>query len=439
MVLLTQSFYRKFRSSSHIAAMMKLNVAIKHITVSTAATLILGVMVVLFIAALEYDRFYPGHIFPGFVVAFAEAAMVGGLADWFAVTALFRHPLGLPFPHTALIPQAKDRIAANLALFIEQHFLRSIVLSRRLKNVDASRFLLRLTDATITHDNALKNRLQRLLPKLWAHIDYPTLSEEITSWIIDIARHSKPAPIIGDACQAYLEKGTHITLISGILRSFADWLAHHESMIREMVSERSGSFLRWTGLDNRLADSIYEAITRLVNEMMVNPEHPLRLRFNETLFSWAEKIQEDAIVQRRIDKIKNTMVDNPTFYLGLREKIENLTREFFLDKHEDTSASKRSLQLKALVAAWGRAVTEDEQIKTAINRAFRRIIVGVIVPHSHQITRLITDTVEGWDGDIVAGRIEKAVGNELHYIRLSGTFVGGSIGLLLHAFNQLIS
>ncbi|MFT8736857.1 MAG: DUF445 domain-containing protein [Zymomonas mobilis] len=408
-------------------------------TVKTAATLLLVLMVALFFIGRELDHFYPGHWAWGFLIAFSEAAMVGGLADWFAVTALFRHPLGLPFPHTALIPHAKDRIAVNLAGFIETHFLRSIVLARRLKMVDADRFLLRLTDDKITADNALKSRLRRFWPKLGGHINYPAVSEEITGSVLGIIKKSDPTITLGDVLKEALEKKKQVDLITSVLRSFADWLVHHEDVIREMVSKRSGSFLRWTGLDSRLADSIYDAVNRLVNEMMVDPEHPLRLRFDETLWNWVEKLRTDPALQIRLNHIKNLILDNPAIHDRVKAKIESGLQGFLLDKDEK-SASPIAInnRWRSLLAEWGEAVTEDSQTRAAFNRIFRRIMIGVIVPHSHQITRLITDTVEKWDGDEVAGRIEKAVGGELHYIRLSGTFVGGAIGLLLHIASLII-
>ncbi|AAV88914.1 DUF445 domain-containing protein [Zymomonas mobilis subsp. mobilis ZM4 = ATCC 31821] len=409
------------------------------ITVKTAATLLLFLMVALFLIGRELNHFFPHQWAWGFLIAFSEAAMVGGLADWFAVTALFRHPLGLPFPHTALIPHAKDRIAVNLADFIETHFLRSIVLARRLKPVDAGLFLLRLTDNKITADQALRHRLRRFWPQLWQHIDYPAVSDEIATSLLGMVRKSDPTLALGDVFKDALEKKKQVALITSVLQAFANWLAHHEDMIRDMVSERSGSFLRWTGLDHHLADSIYDAVNRLVNEMMVAPDHPLRLRFDKTLWNWAEKLGHDPAFQKRFNRIKNALLDNPAARLQLQSKIENGLQGFLLksDATEILPVSSNR-RFPVLWAEWGQAVTEDRQTKAALNRLFRRIIIGVIVPHSHQITRLITDTVEKWDGDEVAGRIEKAVGGELHYIRLSGTFVGGAIGLLLHAASLII-
>lgn len=402
-------------------------------TAKTAATFILFFMVALFLIGQELNHFFPHHWAWGFLIAFSEAAMVGGLADWFAVTALFRHPLGLPFPHTALIPRAKDRIAVNLAGFIETHFLRSVVLARRLKAVDAGLFLLRLTDNQITASQALKRRLRYFWPKLWQHIDYPAVSDEITGRLLGVINQSDPTTALGDVFKEALEKKKQVALVSSVLRSFADWLAHHEEMIRDIVSERSGSFLRWTGLDHHLADSIYDAVNRLVNEMMVDPEHPLRLRFDKTLWNWAEKLGHDAAFQKRFNRLKKAVLDNPAIRKRLQSKIENGLQGFLLKTDETAILSTTAKDhWHVLLSEWGQAVTEDYQTKAALNRLFRRIIIGVVVPHSHQITRLITDTVEKWDGDAVAGRIEKAVGGELHYIRLSGTFVGGAIGLLLH-------
>ena len=239
------------------------------------ATGMLLAMAALFIIARSTAHLHP---IIGFIQAFAEAAMVGGLADWFAVTALFRHPLGLPIPHTAIIPRNKDRIGDTLALFLRDNFLTPAVVARRMQRLDVAGAVGRYLASPSGGDGRLREGASRLAADMLEALDQERLGGMVKGAIAQRLRVMNLAPLIGQSLEAAMRDGRHAPVMDGIIHWADRTLDANDHLIRQMVHERSGKILRWTGLDENVANAIIDGLRRLLADMADDPGHSLRLK-----------------------------------------------------------------------------------------------------------------------------------------------------------------
>jgi uncharacterized membrane-anchored protein YjiN (DUF445 family) len=398
------------------------------------ATGTLVVMAGIYLVARQFADLHPAI---GFVKAFAEAAMVGGLADWFAVTALFRHPLGLPIPHTAIIPRNKDRIGETLALFLKDNFLTPAVVARRMRHMDvaaaAGRFL-----ADPDHGGAgrLREGASRLLADILDALDDNRLGGMAKSAIASRIRALEVSPLLGQSLEAAMADGRHIPLLDGIIGRASLIVASNEAIIRDMVHERAGRILRWTGLDENVADAMISGLNKLLYDMADYPDHPLRMRVNEMLADLGHDLQHDAEMQAKVARLKDEVVDNPAMQRwidGLWEQARGALLKAARDP-DKAMAGKFGEALRQL----GTTLQQDDDLRETINRFARRATVGATASYGDNIVRLVSDTVRGWDASRVTERVENAVGRDLQYIRINGTLVGGLVGLGLHALDLVL-
>jgi uncharacterized membrane-anchored protein YjiN (DUF445 family) len=398
------------------------------------ATGMLVVMAGVYLLARAFADLHPAI---GFVKAFAEAAMVGGLADWFAVTALFRHPLGLPIPHTAIIPRNKDRIGDTLAQFLKDNFLTPAVVARRMRHMDvaaaAGRFL-----ADPDHGGAgrLREGASRLLADILDALDDDRLGGMAKGAIASRIRALEVSPLLGQSLEAAMAEGRHIPLLDGIINRAALIVASNEEIIRDMVHERAGRILRWTGLDENVADALITGLNKLLYDMADFPDHPLRIRVNEMLADLGYDLQHDREMQAKVARLKEEIVENPAMQRwidGLWEQARAALLRAARDP-DKTMAGKFGEALRQL----GTTLQQDDSLRDTINRFARRATVGATASYGDSIVRLVSDTVRGWDASRVTDRVENAVGRDLQYIRINGTLVGGLVGLGLHAIDVLL-
>jgi uncharacterized membrane-anchored protein YjiN (DUF445 family) len=400
-----------------------------------AATGLLIVMAAIYALARTLE---PAHLAWGYVRAFAEAAMVGGLADWFAVTALFRRPLGLPIPHTAIIPRNKDRIGDSLATFLRDNFLIPKVVARRMRRFDlagaAGRFLV-APGATGDDRSRLRAGASRLIADLVGALDAERLGGMVRTAAAQRLHALDIAPILGQALEAAIERERHIPLLDAGINWIGRSLMAHEDLVRSMISQRAGSILRWTGLDEKLSTKIMEALYKLIDEVQADPQHPLRDKAVEGLIDFARKLREDAATQARVNRIKDEIVDNPAVGRWL-DGLWGQARAALLRGARDPQAVMAGKMGEAL-AQLGRALQAEGGPKRTINLFARRAVVGIAAAYGDGIVRLVSDTVRGWDAVTVTSRLEQAVGRDLQYIRINGTLVGGLVGLSLHVIDVL--
>jgi uncharacterized membrane-anchored protein YjiN (DUF445 family) len=372
----------------------------------------------------------------GYVRAFAEAAMVGGLADWFAVTALFRHPLGLPIPHTAIIPRNKDRIGTTLAAFLRDNFLIPAVVARRMLGVDVAGAAGRWLAGPGGGQGRLRVGASRLAADILAALDQKRLGGMVRGAMGQRLRALDLAPLLGQALSAAMAEGRHLPLLDGIIRWAAKILAANDHLIRAMVHERAGSVMRWTGLDETLANKIIDGLDNLLFDMAHDPDHPLREKAEEGLSTLAHDLQHHPEMQVRVERVKAEIIDNPAMQRWL-DGVWEQARAAMLRMARDPDAALAG-QFGEALNQLGETLQKDRLLGETINRFVRRAVVGMAADYGDGIVRLVSETVRGWDADTITRRLENAVGRDLQYIRVNGTLVGGLVGLAIHAVDVLL-
>ena len=397
------------------------------------ATGLLVAMAALFLLTHWYRDLHPAI---GFVRAFAEAAMVGGLADWFAVTALFRHPLGLPIPHTAIVPRNKDLIGDTLAQFIRDNFLVPRIITLRMRRIDIAGAVGRfLTDPTLSQGR-MKSGAGRLIADVIAALDQDRLGGMVKGALAERLRQLDIAPLLGQALTAAMADGRHQPLLDGFVGWAAKTLDANAHLIREMVHERANALVRLTGIDETIANSIINGLHKLLEDMAGDPDHPLRERVEEGLAKLADDLQNDPLMQQRVEKVRDEILDNPAvkrWLDGLWEQGRGALLK--AARNPDSALAGR---LGEALKQLGSTLIEDVELRAMINRFARRAVVGAVDSYGDTAVRLISDTVRSWDTATVTDRLENAVGRDLQYIRINGTIVGGLVGVLIHTVELLV-
>jgi uncharacterized membrane-anchored protein YjiN (DUF445 family) len=395
------------------------------------ATAMLAAMAAIFIAVAGLADQHPAW---GFVRAFAEAGLVGGIADWFAVTALFRHPLGLPIPHTAIIPRNKDRIGETLARFLQDNFLTPTVVARRMKQVDVAgavgRFL-----AQPAGEGRLRRGGSRLLADILEALDQEQLGGMVKGAIAARMRAIEISPLLGQTLQAAMTEDRHVPMMDGIITWAGRTLDANEDVIRNMVHQRAGWILKLAGLDDKLADAIVDGLRKLTIDMAVERDHPLRVKAEEGLAHLAASLQSDPDTREKIEDWKNEMIENKAVGDWLSGVWEN-SRAGLLKSARDPDAALAGKFGEAL-RQLGTTLQNEPRLKAAINQFARRAAVGVAASYGGGIVKLVSETVRAWDARTVSDRLENAVGRDLQYIRINGTLVGGLVGVAIHAIEVL--
>ena len=396
------------------------------------ATGLLVVMAACYIVARSTEAMHPAI---GFVRAFAEAAMVGGLADWFAVTALFRHPLGLPIPHTAIIPRNKDRIGETLATFLRDNFLTPAVVARRMGRVDVAGAAGRVLATPAAGDDRLRRGASRLLADSLEALDDERLGGMIKGALVQRVGQLQIASPLGQLLVAAMRDGRHQPVMDSLIKWGARTLEANRDIIRQMVHERSGTIMRFTGLDETLANKIIDGLEKLFQEAADDPDHRLRVKVEEGLAKLAEDLQYDPDMQARVDRIRDEMIANPAMQRWL-DGIWQAAREGLLRAARDPQAALAG-RMGEVVRQLGETLRDDAALKVVVNRFSRRVAVGTAARYGDSIVSLVSETVRSWDAKTITGRLENAVGRDLQYIRINGTLVGGLVGVTLHSIGHL--
>jgi len=397
------------------------------------ATGMLVVMAIIYVTSKSYEAVHPAI---GFVRAFAEAAMVGGLADWFAVTALFRHPMGLPIPHTAIIPRNKDRIGDTLANFLKDNFLISRLVAQRMRHVDLASGIGRFLQSPSGGEGRLKFGASRLLGDAIASLDKDRLGTMFKGAIKRQAVGLDIATPMGQILEAVMAENRHGPLIDSTIRWAYRTLDTNESVIRNIVTDRANAVMRWTGLDDRVANEVLDGLYKLLADMAADPHHPVRAKTEESLVHLATELRHDPDLRQKVNEWKLEIIENPAIASWL-DGIWEQGREALLRAARDPNAALAGQFGDALVQL-GVSLQQDKQLNRQINRFGRRAVIGVVDSYGDNIVKLVSETIRGWDTQTITDRVENAVGRDLQFIRVNGTLVGGLVGLSLHLLGYWI-
>jgi uncharacterized membrane-anchored protein YjiN (DUF445 family) len=366
------------------------------------------------------------------VQAFSEAAMVGGLADWFAVTALFRHPLSVPIPHTAIIPNRKNRVGEVLGKFVERNFLNRDVIERRLIDANLGERL-----ATFLSDPANSKAVARHAARgLVAAAE--SLRDDEVQGMIDTAilariKTARVAPFIGRGLSLITEGNRHQELLDEGIRLAARVVTENEDFIRQRVEAESPWWVPGA-LDDKIVRKIVEGTERTLNEVNDDPNHPLRKRFDAALAKFIDDLQNSPEVMARAEELKEELL------------TADAVRHFSSSIWADTKASliRRAERAEEAdvdsisngLARLGTAILDDPDLLERVDGWLQRGMLGLVERYQSDVSELIASTVRGWDPTATSQRIELAIGRDLQFIRINGTLVGGLVGLILHAITR---
>ncbi|KZX89744.1 hypothetical protein A3726_08320 [Erythrobacter sp. HI0037] len=394
-----------------------------------------GLIVLMAALFLWSGRYLDVHPAWGYLHAFAEAAMVGGLADWFAVTALFRRPLGLPIPHTAIIPENKDRIADTMAGFLRDNFLTPAVVGRRMGSMNLAQAVGGyLADPRATQDSRIRAGAGELAVEVLESLDPERLGTQVRTGLKTQLAKLEVAPLLGGMLEAMIADGRHRPLIDKIIRWAGLVLEDNETLVRDMVHKRANAVLRFTGLDERLANSVLDGLYKLLAEVLVDPDHPLRSKIEEGLQDLAHGLREDPEMRERIERMKQELLENPAigdWWQGVWERL----RANLIESIRSSNGSTGYDYIGETLGELGAALRDDERLQRQVNRFARRTAVGVATRYGDQIVRLVSETVKRWDAQTITDRVESAVGRDLQFIRINGTLVGGLVGMTIHTLD----
>lgn len=401
------------------------------------ATGLLVAMAAAFLMLRSFVGEEAGHPFWGYALAFTEAAMVGGLADWFAVTALFRRPLGLPIPHTAIIPENKDRIADSMANFLRDNFLTPQVVARRMSGLNvagaAGSFL---AAPERGGQSRIRAGAANLLGDVLQSLDQEQLGGLVKAGLRGQLEKLDVAPLVGQFLDAAIADKRHLPVLESILHWAGLTLEDNEALIRQMIHDRANTLVRLTGLDEKLANAVLDGLYKLLAECIVDTGHPLRRKVEEGLEQLAQDLLHDEEMRTKVERMKAEVLANPAIGRWLDSMWERLRGAMLKAARDpDTALSGR---LGASMGELGQALQNDPRLQAIINRFARRTMVGVAARYGDGIVRLVSETVKRWDARTVTHRIEGAVGRDLQFIRINGTLVGGLVGLAIHAVGQLL-
>lgn len=364
----------------------------------------------------------------GYVRAFAEAAMVGGLADWFAVTALFRHPLGLPIPHTAIIPRSKQRIADALSEFVAVNFLAADVVRERLAQQDLAASLAGQLAEPATA-RRIADGLVDAAPSVSDLLEDEVVSDFLRRQIELAVSHPSFPAALGRGLKVLTENGRHHRVLDAALGEGFRALEQHEAAIRAQVRERTFWLWRLIALDARAADALIGAIDDTLKAIAADPDHPARARITELLNRLAYDLEHSPALRGEIARITGDVVNHPALGAYLQDVWRGLKRELA----QDTAAGAAAREaLAGAIEEFGRALNQDAAVREAINRRLRALIVELVSRHGRDIATVISETIRNWDSRTIVAKLEQNVGPDLQYIRINGTVIGGLVGLFLH-------
>jgi uncharacterized membrane-anchored protein YjiN (DUF445 family) len=394
------------------------------------ATGLLVVFTGLFIASRLLESRYP---WLAVVRAVSEAAMVGGLADWFAVTALFRQPMGLPIPHTAIVPTRKDRIGRSLGNFVQKHFLTREVISRHLAGLQIAR---RIATWASQPENSrrIATQIAGGLARAAEVLPGDEMRDAIHSSLVARGRATQVAPILGEVLSFVAADGRHQVLLDRAVELIAG-LVHQN---RDAIRERVGTETPWwvpTVVDEKLYQKIVAGVERVLSEVREQPDHPVRVQFDRVLVEFIEGLKHSPEMIERAERAKERLLEAPVV-AELSGSLWDSTRRNLMRYADPNGPSPAPLEGGITAAA--ETVLANETLLAEIDAAIINAAVTAVERYRPEIAALIERTVSDWDAADATRRIEVAVGRDLQFIRINGTLVGGLVGLLLFLLSQLV-
>ena len=371
----------------------------------------------------------------GYVQAGSEAAMVGALADWFAVTALFRHPLGLRIPHTAIIPTRKDQMGSTLGEFVGTHFLTDAVVREKVAATEVTK---RVGTWLAEPEHAAKvaGEMGRALRGLLVVLDDEQMRTMIERVIAERVERTEVSPALGHLLGQIVADGAHTGIVDVLAeRTYAWVVANRVTLVRVVGKQAPAWSPRF--VDDLVADRIHMELLRFLAAVRDDPDHEVRQAIDRLLVQFAEDLRENPATRERVERAKVDMFNHPDVQRSVN-RIWETAQRVILEAADDPDSELRVRGAGALAQA-GEALATDADLQASLDGWIIDTVVNLVGDYKVQLTSVISDTVERWDGPETARRIELAVGRDLQFIRINGTVVGALAGLTIHALTKFVA
>ncbi len=407
---------------------------VRLVRMKRVASAMLVVVAVLFVIARYFE---PRFAWVGYVRAFAEAAMVGGIADWFAVTALFRHPLGIPIPHTAIVPARKDRIGTALGNFVQRNFLTREVVASKLA-------AMRLGERAAAWLSQPENsrRLSRMVARGLSGAANVMRDEDVQQvvdrGIVSRLRTLKVAPLLARVFELLTAGGRHQQLLDDALRLAAKFLDENDAVIREGIKKESPWWVPGA-VENRLGDKIVTGVEKTLIAVAADPSHPLRQRYDEAVDRFVLSLRENPDVIAKAEQIKLDLLGHPAVNEFSRNVWGDVKTRLanYADRLADDVEAEPD-QVERWLSALGEKVLTDPALAEKVNGWIVELVAYSVEQARDEVAKLIASTVEAWDANATSRKIELQIGRDLQFIRINGTIVGGMVGVLLYVVSKYV-
>lgn len=394
------------------------------------ATALLVVAFIIFVIAKIFEA---QAIWIGFVRATAEAAMIGALADWFAVTALFRYPLGLKIPHTAIIPNRKESIGRNLGRFVKNNFLSRDVIAERLQSMDITR----RAAVWISHpenSDLIANHVAEGLVAAVQVMKDEDIQAMIEQNVAARVRSTQFAPLLGNLLSLLVSGNRKQELLLGTVKLGGQLLEDNKKLIKEKISQETPWWLPQS-VDHKIYQKIVDAVDTTLQEVNSDPKHPLHKNFDVAVDRLVEDLKNSPEIVAKEEAFKEELLQHAV----VREFSSSLWLDIkaSLVKHAPDSNSNVRKSIQSGLVRFGETILNDKTLLDKIDRWMEEVILYLIERYGHEVEYLIAHTINKWDGEATSRKIELQVGKDLQFIRINGTVVGGLAGFFIHAFSLL--
>lgn len=391
------------------------------------ATGLFLLMAIIFVATTLLQKNVDSH-WVGYVRAFSEAAMVGALADWFAVTALFRHPLGLPIPHTNLIENSKQRLGDNLGSFVVSNFLSPQNIRPYMQKLKISGFVGEWLGKEKNQEVLIKN-LSDIVLDILNKLDDSSVSQFITKKVQEMTNDIKLNKIVGNGIGYIIEKNDHQRMVTSLSSQIKNYILENDEMIKERVKKGSYTFIP-AFVDNKIADKIANGLSDFFREIEEDPQHEIRALITQKIHEFSIDLKEDPKWDEEFKNIKNDLLKG--------EKLEEYSTDIWIsikntlknELLEEQSTLK--VYLSKNLNEFSDNLKTDENLQNKIDDWVRVTAYKYILKNTHQFGNLISSTVGNWQGKELSEKLELEVGKDLQFIRVNGTLVGGLVGLIIY-------
>lgn len=397
------------------------------------ATYLLAAAAVVFVVARLLEVRW--GFWMGALRATAEASMVGGLADWFAVTALFRHPLGIPIPHTAIVAKRKDRVGRSLGMFVQRNFLSRAVIETRIRSLGVGERLATWLSEP-EHARAIARQTVRAVASGVQALRDADVEPMVERSVASRIRAVRVAPIVARLMEVLTEGDRHQELLDDFIRAAARTVDENREIIRERIEKESPWWLPDV-VDEKIYKKVLGSIERTLAEIEHDPDHPIRARFDRSVREFMNRLDTSPEMAAKIERWKEELLATET--------VRRFSASLWTDSKgaivryaENPNAIHEGSAAERGITTFARHVKEDSELLERLNEAIVDVAVLVVERYQDEVGDFIATTVAAWDPDVTATRVELAIGRDLQFIRINGTLVGGLAGLFLYLISALL-